>query len=470
VFQAWINSTPAVSAVILIFKTIRKAILQTNMRHGVAWFVLSLVLPGRAASDPEELLSRARSRLQSAARGLSKYACIETVERQYYLPVREDDAAPQSQAAGSFCAMAEADRNSIQGAPKLDATDRLRLEVTISEGREIYSFPGATRFDTRNIDEIIRQGPIGTGSFGAHLLGVFDNPGVAFQFSGEQTSGLRTLLEYRFHVPLEASHYRVKLANSWQPQAYDGSFWLDAEGLDLQRLVIGAENVPPATTICALNAELDYHRIHIGDSEALLPSKAQLHITLESSRQTHSITTFSDCREYQAESALVFEDEPQVGAATARPRGAPIAAPIGLPLVLALTEPIDTDTAAAGDVVSARVVQAVHRPHSNEVLIPANATVRGRVTRLEHHFFPSPYFLIALSFNRLEIQGEFSFFAARSDTNTDLAKELGANVFGPSGGLGYWNVGTFLFPTSKRRYVMPAGFESKWFTLATRGR
>jgi hypothetical protein len=31
-------------------------------------------------------------------------------------------------------------------------------------------------------------------------------------------------------------------------------------------------------------------------------------------------------------------------------------------------------------------------------------------------------------------------------------------------------VGTFLFPTSKANIVIPAGFESKWFTLATGGR
>jgi hypothetical protein len=448
----------------------RKAILQTNIRRGVAWFVLSLALIGHAASDPEEVLSQARSRLQSMARSLSKYACIETIERRYYQPAREADAPARSQAPASACALVKADQYSGRGAPRLDTIDRLRLEVTVSEGREIYSWPGATRFDTRNMDEIIRRGPIGTGSFGAHLLAIFDNPGVVFQFSSEQVSGLQTLLEYRFHVPLEASQYRVKLDSTWQPMAYDGSFWLDRDALDLQRLVLRAEDVPPATTICSLDAELDYHRVHIGDSEALLPNKGQLHLTLESARQTNSITTFSDCREYQAESALVFEDEPPVSGAAARPRGAPIALPIGLPLVLALTQPIDTDTASAGDVVSATVVQTVRRPGSDDVLIPAGAMVRGRITRLEHHLLPSPYFLIALSFNRLEIQGVFSFFAARSEGNAELAKKLGANVFGPNPGLGYWNAGTFLFPTSKSRYVMPAGFESKWFTLATRPR
>jgi site-specific DNA recombinase len=37
-------------------------------------------------------------------------------------------------------------------------------------------------------------------------------------------------------------------------------------------------------------------------------------------------------------------------------------------------------------------------------------------------------------------------------------------------GIWFWDVGTFLFPTPKSHYIVPAGFESKWFTLATGGR
>jgi len=403
-------------------------------------------------------------------RGLSKYACIETVERRYYRPAAQANAVPLSQAPASSCAQIVADKNNGRGAQQLESVDRLRLEVAVSDGREIYSWPGATRFDSRDVDAIIRQGPMGTGPFGTYLLGVFDNPGAEFRFAGDQTGGQHAMLEYRFHVPLQASHYRVKEGASWQPVAYSGSFWLAADSLELQRLTVSAESAPPGSSICTLDSELDYQRVHIGDSDTLLPKRSQLQITLESGRQTNNITTFSDCREYQAESELLFDDNPQIDTAqTTRMARAPLLLPIGLPVTLALAAPIDTETAAAGDLISAKVVQAVRKPVGG-VLIPAGATVRGRITRLEHHLVPDPYFLIVLSFNRLEVQGVSSPFAARSEGNAELANELGVSLYGQGRGLWYWGVGTFVFPTSKSRYVVPTGFESKWITLATRPR
>jgi hypothetical protein len=428
-------------------------------------FVLLLLvtaLLGQTASDPQEVLGRARAKLQPKLRNLSRYVCIETIERRYFQP---------SQQAAPSCAQVRAVKTTVGDVGKLESTDRLRLEVTVSAGREIYSWPGATRFDSRDVDEIIRQGPIGTGSFATHLSGIFDNPGVEFHFTGERILGLRSMLEYRFQVPLQASHYRIKAGATWQHLAYQGSFLLDTETLDLQRLTFRVDDVPAGTSICDVDAQLDYQNVHIGEGDALLPSEGQLRIAFEDSRHSNNVTTFSDCREYQTESALLFEDDPQVvRTATSRIMWTPIALPIGLPITLALVSPIDTETAAAGDLVSAKVVQAVRRSDSNVTLIPAGAIVRGRITRVEHHMIPTPYFLIAMSFNRLVLQEGSSPFAARFEGNVELAKELGANLFGQGQGMGFWDVGTFLFRTGKSRYVIPAGFESKWLTLATRGR
>ena len=141
--------------------------------------------------------------------------------------------------------------------------------------------------------------------------------------------------------------------------------------------------------------------------------------------------------------------------------------PIGLPVTLALENPIDTDTAATGDPVSAKVVKAVRNPGSKDDVIPAGAVVRGRLRRVEHHLFPKPYFLIAMAFNRIDVQGVLSPFAAHSEADPALVKELGAKLDIRASGIWYWDVGTFLFPTDKTHYVMRAGFESKWFTLAT---
>jgi hypothetical protein len=111
------------------------------------------------------------------------------------------------------------------------------------------------------------------------------------------------------------------------------------------------------------------------------------------------------------------------------------------------------------------VIKPVRRAGSGEVLIPAGAMVRGRIRRVEHHLSPSPYFLVAIAFNRVESQGFVSPFAARSEPDAALTKELDANLKVRETGFRFWGVGTFLFRTPKSTSVIPAGFESKWFTL-----
>lgn len=423
------------------------------MNRKVAWALLACTARGVAA-DPEAVLDQARKRLQSLTHSLSNYACIETVERRYYRPVEPPVCSPEA----AFSANA-----------KLESTDRLRLEVTVSEGREIYSWPGATRFDSRDIDDIIRQGPIGTGSFGTHLLGIFDTPGVAFHYTAERSHQGHTVLEYQFHVPREASHYRIKVDAQWQAMPYEGVFWLNPQSFELERLSITVADVPAETSICALNAELDYQPVRIGTTEALLPSEGQLHIAMQNARTSNNVTTFANCREYVSESALSFDEGTGVQQTVRRTPARPIAIPLGLPVTLALTTAIDTATAAAGDPITARVVKDVPRPGTNQTLIPAGATVRGRITRAEQHLLPSPYALVAISFNRLVIDDASYPFAARSEGNPDLAKDLGVNIFGPGQGLGFWDVGTFLFHGAKAR-VLPAGYQTKWITLAIRGR
>jgi hypothetical protein len=436
-----------------------------HLRIGLALPLLILLnVRGQPMRDPGEVLDRARANLQAMTQRLSNYACIETVERNYY------EAPPQPLRAQS-CSTIEAAHGLRSGPLRLASTDRLRLEVTVSEGHEIHAWPGASRFDTRDVDEIIHQGPLGTGSFGTHLIGVFDNPAVDFQYVGEKSDGSRTVLEYRYHVSMDASRYRVKTGARWQKVPYDGTFWLDPESLDLRRFTVEAEELPPATSMCRLESALDYQRVHIGDGDVMLPRQGRLTIVMDDARETSNTTTFGACREYQTESTLNFDVDSDVNSAAAKPMvRAPVALPIGLPVVLALNAPIDTATAAAGDPVSAKVMQPVRRPGASEVLIPAGAIVQGRLTRLERHILPQPYFLIAMSFNRL-VRGDVSSpFAAKYDSNAAVARELGAELRSRARGLEFWDVGTFLFPSSKPTYVLPAGYQSKWVTLATPSR
>ena len=115
----------------------------------------------QATHDPAAVLEQARTKLKALAQNLEKYVCVETISRSYYQRVapRKGPAVPEQTA----CAPPP------PGDPyELDTTDRVRLEVTVSAGTELHSWPGATRFDERNVDDLIRNGPVSTGSFGAY--------------------------------------------------------------------------------------------------------------------------------------------------------------------------------------------------------------------------------------------------------------------------------------------------------------
>jgi hypothetical protein len=427
----------------------------------------ALLARGQPARDPNVVLEQARARLQAMAGSLEKYVCVETVDRSYYQRLVPRDAPPQPQPEPA-CRQPDAGNAAARDPLQLASTDRVRLEVTVAQGHELHSWPGATRFDARNVDELIRQGPVSTGSFGAYLDSIFGRPGAVFHYIGEPTAEGKTAFEYGYRVPREASRFEIKVGESWLPTAYEGEFRIDPQSLELERLTVRTDDLPAGAPFCEAASTLDYRRIHIGDSDLPLPSRSQLEIVLKNGPETRNVTTFSNCREYRAESEIVFDESSGAGSAAMQSgaRGR-VTLPLGLPVTLALDGPIDTATAASGDPVAAKVVKPVRRPGSAEALIPAGAMVRGRIRRLEHHLLPRPYFLVRLAFNRVEVRGVVSPFEARSEAGAELTRELGANSEMRDTGIWFWGVGTFLFPSNQSSIVVPAGFESRWFTLAT---
>ena len=95
------------------------------------------------------------------------------------------------------------------------------------------------------------------------------------------------------------------------------------------------------------------------------------------------------------------------------------------------------------------MVKPVRRAGSTEELIPAGAIVHGRIRRVEHHLLPTPYILVAMSFNRVDVRGVLSPFVARSEPDAALARELDANLAIRETGIWFWDVGTFCFPPAR---------------------
>ena len=134
--------------------------------------------------------------------------------------------------------------------------------------------------------------------------------------------------------------------------------------------------------MCQAKTTIAYQHLRIAASDFLLPQSSMFETQGPDFSRAESVTTFSDCHEYTAESTLLFNDhDAAVSSEAANSSSAP--RPAGLPLSLALAAPIDSDTAAAGDIVFARVLKAVNAPHTKSVLIPKASRVRGRISEMK---------------------------------------------------------------------------------------
>jgi hypothetical protein len=423
---------------------------------------LSFSLQAQAPRDVDDILAQVRTKLRSMTSRLPRYTCVQTVERHYYRHAEQKN--PPS------CDQMAADRKMGRFKQQLYATDRLRLDVAVSGGREIVAWAGASKFDSRTPDEVIGEGPTGTGAFGLYLVDIFNNSGTHFQYLGEKASGDRRVLEYRFTNPLKASNYRIRGNGEWHFTAYDGTFQVDAQSLELQKLDLRTDELPEDTGMCESSTSLEYQRLKVGESEFLLPLQGDLRILQRDGKETSNVTTFSSCHEYHTDSTIRFEEAPEAETA----RGESAAAerhglPVGLSLALALTAKIDTNTAAAGDLVTAKVARAVREPKSKTVLIPAGAIARGRITRMRHRIGGPDDFVILISFDSVEINGVASPLFIRLDSAAQLERARITNLSasrrsrmmdhqGPE----TW--GALLFPAAKS-YVVPAGYESEWLTI-----
>jgi hypothetical protein len=396
--------------------------------------------------DSTDRLVRARELVIKRNQRLTNYTCLQTVDRHYFKLRRMDLNRPP-------CDQVDA-RN-----PKdliLESTDRVRLDIKVSQGLEIGSWAGSS-FSSRSIFDLVGGGPYGTGMLGGLMSDIFVNEGASYEYLGDSA--------YSFEVPLAHSHYRVKAAGTgWVVTAFSGSFALDPDSLDLQRITARASGLPPETSICEVEDTVEYQKVRVGDGEFLLPRQSSLRLVMQDGTETRSATVYSGCREYLGESIIHFDEAPVAGRAKgAEPAAAPL--PEGLPFSVELTDPIDTDTAAAGDVVHAKIRKAVRAADSNTIVVPAGSAVQGRIVQMQHWVERPGQFKILMMVEKVEVGGVWRQLYARHVRDLTTSKVAGRKVIvvPPVGQAS--RVGVFRIATDKSRYRVPVGYVSNWVTV-----
>jgi len=349
---------------------------------GALFFLALLPCPAQTELPREVLLlSRIRQRMSEVLDQLPNCTCLETITR-----FRKETAS------GPFRRI-----------------DRLRLEVALIGKKELFSWPGSGRFEDKSITEMIDRGTIGSGDFANFARAVFLSHAATINHAGEDLRHRRRALRYNYQMPLFQSGYRVRVDDRAAVVAYHGSFWVDAETLDLLRLQVLADQIPLELGLAEVVTELEYRKIPLGAGLFLLPATAESVMAFSSGRASRNRIEFTDCRQFAAESSISFEQPAASRAGSNRPQQL-ITLPAGIEVQVRLETPIDSEKSAIGDLIAARVDREVKS--EGRLLLTKGALLEGRIRQLESFTSPAPYFEVGLILTGLRLEKwQAPFFA-----------------------------------------------------------
>jgi hypothetical protein len=375
-------------------------VLSNRLYAGGLRAVLTLlgfaVLASGQSIDANALLERATAAIENNAEDLPRFTCAETVERSFF---RRPDSQPQQaplNAVPNILSEAELGR-------QLASRDRLRLEVAAFNGKELYSWPGESRFESQDLQDMIGAGATSSGEFGSFAISVFlsDSEPALLRFRGVRALSGHRVAEYAYRVPLENSHYSIRMGRDKTVRTgYEGYFLVDADTADLRRLVVELTQPPADSGVLRGLVVIDYERQAVGGRTGLLPRVSVLRLLSDSGNLAVNRTTFGACRAFSSTSSLRSDMDPEMlgreAAETDQPE-IPSALPAGLKVETVMMNPIDTQTSFAGDPLEARVVKAVTL--DGRTLIAKGAVIEGRVVRVEQQFYPSKSGVLGLRFD-----------------------------------------------------------------------
>ncbi len=370
------------------------------MRLGRA-IVTVVVASGLAASgqqppEPADVLRRTQEHLLPDLARLPRYTCVQTITRKYF---RAPFSHPHS------CAGLIQAHDERTGELKSTGWDRLRLEVAIAEGQNVFSWVGAAKFEEDNLEELAGRGPLGSGDFGSFLESVLSRATVSFK--GEKVVHNRRLLEYSYDMPVGKSGYLVRTRTEWVPTAYHGTLLLDPNMADVVNLTVRTAELPDSNPACQASSEVEYQRTAIHDRMVLVPKETRLNTIDREGSEALSVTTYQSCREYSTKSRMLAVAPTHDVAGPPSPAPEPSPSPLSPDLAFdcRILTPINSDTAAAGDPVEG-VLRSPINDKKNGFQIPVGTRVRGRLTRFEQRSGMFDSFRVVVQWESIEVKGK----------------------------------------------------------------
>lgn len=381
---------------------------------------------------PAAVFDSARSRLLADMVRQPRYTCVQNVLRQIY-----HGTFGEKQSCSAIIAASDARKHDLP----LASWDRLRLDVGIADNQEIHAWSGAPQFSENEVRRFA-GGPFGNGDFATYITEIFGGRATV-KFQGKRTGEGRTLFDYTYEVPVQASGYHLQAGSTSIVTGYGGSLSLDPQTADLVELTVRTAELPASTLIgCQARSQIEYGRLDIHGRQVLIPRETRLRCIDRDGTEALNTVSYTSCHEYTSKSVLRFEiAEPGAGTGTpqsATPNPLPGGLPEGLKLNCRIVTPLNSDTAVAGSSVEA-VLRAPIRDKHGAILAPSGARIHARLVRFAQYKENSfDYFQVGVHLESIDIDGtQVPLYATLADQQAaplppTLAQLQNVTAFGSS--------------------------------------
>jgi len=379
----------------------------------VAWPALRAQDPADAAWQLTLRISQVRRHIVQALANQPDFTCLATFNRYRWM-VNE---------------------------PAERKMDTVRVEVAYVGGHELYSWPGEGKFSDVPITSMVGVGMMGDGDFAVHAHTVFVSNNGVEKYAGEELQNGRKLWRWDYTISPYQSGWHVQYAGAGQIVGSQGSFWVDAETMDLVKMDSHATDFVSGFPLKAVVSTVEYGQVHIGGQDVLLPLRAELKTTTQEGNENRNLTEYGNCRQYAGQSTITFGAIPDdaMPPAPEPPKAKAVEGtlPAGLSLKIRLSKDLNLAQATVGDPIEG-TLEAGLRDGSKEIA-PKGATVRGRIRLLTKDSTagklagsPVQFTELGLAFDELEFKGHLDRFSASLKSFDSILPGVRTNLIAES--------------------------------------